>query len=628
MELSRLILDNGLCTTHCIHTVQGFMMAVFSEAISGFVAMILAERTSGAIGKLQALLKMALLAMARPHQHTPPPDETTSFIRHRNAFLELILCRAKTENLERMRSDVLRFCLQTDFRDTRGVDVYVGNLADEAIPTYLDSWAATSARVLLPEQHKFFARHRWVLAFQPALEAALLLGCCGLLRRVARAWVRSLHGSHGVHLDPSADDIGLDGLDPGLDGPDPGNAGASAADIGEALVLWEAQDQVLGMRDADTGAPEKAEDIFRARNAKNQNAFIAFAENELSLVHLLATVINMRVMVSLMQRVLYVDSPKWETVQRNLASQGKQRSYRMLEAISGALTGSFYADTVALMGGGAVWDVLDTRLCTGLLRSQVFAQQAMAIGGIWFFLDFAWSKNPWDFFRLFLPGESAEASYNKLRRTPTCLWGTFLQKLCEKLPTRIKMLSTDARAFFIALLLLWRLSISHIECRHAALRRLIICTSFAKSTDFVRLGAAWLLARARLLEAEGVAWHRPWEQDPIVVQDRARKEKKKAGGRRGGACRAFLGDWWHFHKGTTQEGHTAWKAVKTQNGEEYAYWCTIGAAGTQQAHAGSAYAFQAPNKQAKRHKKQTAAQAYITLCIQLTPLHLCSRPAT
>ena len=244
---------------------------------------------------------------------------------------------------------------------------------------------------------------------------------------------------------------------------------------------------------------------------------------------------------------------------------------------------------------------------TAILRSQAFAQQAMGIGGIWFFLDFAWSKYPWIFFLMFCIGSSADAAYTRFRETSQCLWGPFLEKLQEMFPTRRKMLSSDLRAFLVSIMLLWKLSISHIECRHAALRRLILMKSMKNARDFARMAADWLLMRTRSLESESLDWSCPWEQDPVAVADKASKEKSYTC--RGGACRAFLSDWWRNKRGTLAEAHEEYAAIKLENGERYRHWKILGAAATQQAHAGNPNAFGESKYEAERSKKRREQKA-------------------
>ena len=177
-----------------------------------------------------------------------------------------------------------------------------------------------------------------------------------------------------------------------------------------------------------------------------------------------------------------------------------------------------------------------------------------------------------------------------------------MHRLWQKFPSDKRLLSADCKAFLMSVASLWRLSIAHIECRHAALRRLLLLKAQTGPRHFAHLSADFLLLRARAVVSESLAPERPWEKDPDMAA--GKDEPDKGPPRPGGGQRAFLANWWHHKKGTTKEGHVEYARILEEDGEEAAHWRTLGKAATAAAHAGNPHCFGHTKKEADRAKKR------------------------
>jgi hypothetical protein len=569
-----LILDAGLCAAHCLHTIQGRTMNVIQVTFSGLVALLLAERNAGAVPHLRTVFEETLLESAVPRRHEQLPRMDADFLQAKHALFELVF--PVGDLATSMRRKLLDFALQCDFSSER-VPVYVGSLHEAAIAPYLRSWAKATAAAILPNQHKMFARHRWILSFHPVLEVLLCMAALGLLGRCAREWVKRLHARPGVAQAAPRPQAAA-----GI--PEAAAAGARSAEtdvvpvgaaVGDAIVEFDARLNEVALL---TGALTSEQ--YRQRNAQNQDKAIDFAEDPMSFPFLCLACVAMRTIYNLMQHVLYLDSEKWEQKQQTEADKGRPRTYRLFEAVSGNATATFYEESIKVMCSCLAWAILRPEHRTGLTRSMAFAMLSMQLGGVWLFLDFVWSKYPWREWSMLVPGADTRGIAWVLFRDPHCLWAEFTHRHRAKFPTFESMLTPNNLAFMLAKAVLWMFTIMKLECRHATLRRRLMLSSFTWLPNLDQVGADWMAMRARAIGQGSLHESLPW------LEDSEAEDESKGHKRPGGPYRAFMSHWWSNRRGTNDEANTRYRLVKLEKGPEWWEWVRLGKEGTMAANAG------------------------------------------
>ena len=153
----------------------------------------------------------------------------------------------------------------------------------------------------MPGQHKLFARHRWVLAWQPLLELALLMGTCNLLPVVMPAWLEAIHAPVAKQTAPNAAAA--------AEAQNAADTGPVDAD-GDAIIPFDGDVNVVML-----SAGGLSTEAYRERNEKQQGKAKCFAEDRSSLPHLLLVAIYSKPMVHLSARVLRMDSEQWDKEQ-------------------------------------------------------------------------------------------------------------------------------------------------------------------------------------------------------------------------------------------------------------------------------------------------------------------------
>ena len=538
-------LDSGLCTTHCIHTVQGFVMETCHNTITLLVSCLLVERGAGNVQKLRKALKQVLIASARPRRNVKPPSEHSPALEQRNRVLAHVFYDAD-ENLESLhRITMIKHCFQTDI-SLEEIDVYVGNLLPTEFPRFIEEWATVAVEALMPRGHKFFCRYRWVLSLNPLLEFALLMSICGLLKRAAPLFIASLHGQASYVARAAA-------APAAAVADDKGEAAGGGGFVGDlAVVAVEdnagevvAEDIEQAGQDADVLGD--VSEAYRKQNARAQHNFLLFAESDVCLPEILLLTVTMQCLNRLMQHALYVGSDIWEKRERVKLKTAGSRTYPLWEALSGNVTSAFYDACTLRMMNASFWTVLIGCGRSARMRSMAFSHLAMQIGGVCFFLDFVWSKPPWRYLRHFMPGFVASAQERReAAEGPQCLWDVFWHSFRQQFPGK-KWQGSDARMVVHVYVTLWLLGINMIECRHAALRRLCLFKGNHMLTHFMDVAADFYLMRCRTIEERcAMPQPRPWQEELAGPE--------KSYTCRGGAQRAFMADWWHFKRGTTAEG--------------------------------------------------------------------------
>lgn len=120
---------------------------------------------------------------------------------------------------------------------------------------------------------------------------------------------------------------------------------------------------------------------------------------------------------------------------------------------------------------------------------------------------------------------------------PDCVKDEFSRDVLRRFDTPEKLLGEDLRATLSAFGSLLRTETSRIECRHAAVRRLMRAKGGSThAAEFSAISADWLLMRARKLERDHWAKRKPQSQPKRDRPARGRPKRKQGGGPQ----RAFL----------------------------------------------------------------------------------------
>ena len=260
-------------------------------------------------------------------------------------------------------------------------------------------------------------------------------------------------------------------------------------------------------------------------------------------VHVLSLIRSaMTVIVTLLQRFLARAKSKWELQQqRQMVSTGS-RSYRLTEIFLGrdilealvSLQGRFRKELPAL-------PVQSRTMQNRVLAFKLFARAA---GAIHWFLRRQHDKCPYLVFGLLDPVSRSDVAA-RLEKLPLCMRDAFAHEFLNRYPTSKDMTSKKALHQLHAIALLADVDISSIECRHAAVRRILMARSTSKQVGIEVLSADYLCRQmdARMTEmAETLGILQQQREIHGILSLRARKRKrqqqsKKKAKRKGGGGR-------------------------------------------------------------------------------------------
>ena len=176
------------CAIHCCSVAQGRSYAPVGKDISGAIAMALAMKPGGAVGAFRAAVQQVLEDRVRFHDIQPPPPGAACSL-HREAVLKIAFSSAAPTAHEQNRMELLRLCLNGDWR-LDAVDVcWPGLPPDKA------AWATVVAVTLVPEAIALFPRNRWLQSAQSIMHVMLLANVHNILTHCVPVWLSLLKGS-------------------------------------------------------------------------------------------------------------------------------------------------------------------------------------------------------------------------------------------------------------------------------------------------------------------------------------------------------------------------------------------------------------------------------------------------
>jgi hypothetical protein len=172
----------------------------------------------------------------------------------------------------------------------------------------------------------------------------------------------------------------------------------------------------------------------------------------------------------------------------------------------------------------------------------------------------------------------------EIRTDPPCLRDPFTRAFFATSSTERELSSPVCLSVLQAIATILRLCVSRIECRHSAIRRILIARGSSWLAELHRCSAQWLLIRQRVIESAKET--SKTGADAIASQREPLPEKRPAPG--GGPYRAFLSEFMsdpnyrkQFDKAEMlTEAASAYEQITNASGAEWERLVKLGHAGT------------------------------------------------
>jgi hypothetical protein len=184
--------------------------------------------------------------------------------------------------------------------------------------------------------------------------------------------------------------------------------------------------------------------------------------------------------VRMMDTLLRIASESWDDNEMQDAALGLPRAYRVVDAATGKLTAGVSAMIHTYVTDEAEWAFLPPSLMTYKARSLAFSMLAQTAGGIQSQLSAVYSSYPYRLFLLIDPTVPVAEAANRIHQDPACTWCEFTVRFRQKFRSIEDLQSGDCRHILVSIAHLLRLEKARVECRHAWLRRLLICKGGAR----------------------------------------------------------------------------------------------------------------------------------------------------
>jgi len=544
------------CVSHCVNSGQKAQMSILDATLSGVVAFHLSMRPHGAWTKFCDNCVDILVESAQPrYDDTPPPSIESPVVLNTSSVLDLCVPWRRDSIPGQARRIRLAHCLRScDLSRTKfNLHIPGPKLEPEAEKSYVRTWAR---RVVDDICHKCFTplqRARWVTNLERILQLALLALCFDLL---GRACARSFPDRKRKHIQ----------------GP------------------WDSSDEdeeKKGSQRKGTAAEKGSASYWAERNEAARGDTWKWLRNPFYMGFLVLGAIAMRPQVSLMQKVVHHGSEAWEHEQMQTMINGGERSWRLLDVHEGRLTEHFYTDCYDLLQDPKRWAALPHKCRTYMHRSMAYALVSRSVGAIWFFVDMASAGYPHKLFRLLKrDGSTFTTDLAEIYNDPDCLLDEFTRRFRAIYNTKEKLGSAQCQAVLASIALLMYICVSRIECRHAAIRRLLLSRGSTWLRDLSNVSADWVSMRCRLIELVGKS---------LQMRDRPALEVQETAQNRGwshaGPWRAFV------HKelsgadpmignGAMTAAAARYQRIKEAAGSEWAELVELGQRGTVWGRAG------------------------------------------
>lgn len=530
------------CEVHKVAGVQTKTLGLLEEEVSLMVNLSLSLRLAGNMKRFRACLRRVVASRLKILDGAATIEATA----YRLECLRLFLARGSHSARRRA---LLWHWLNGDWREHSCIQHYKDptRLQQHNTPEHICKMVTRALLMALaPRAPSLFPRHRWTGADISTDEVGLF--CCvhGLLQPAylaflvscdfapARPWVQRvpLATVAGAACAPvlAIEDLQEDGDEDEAPGDD--EARGEEPQSEQSAAAQAREDSALGQVD------------WARLNARARKLGFAFV----MMPKVLSKVIVLRKAIepfrSLMSSHLLLASRAWQLKQvaklveadDDNAQEGLE--YRLVVAASQRLEMTFFETVRKMVFEAREWRILAAGDATVGLCSLCFRLLARAACGVQELLASEHDKFPFKLFLLLEDPSLAEV----FEDAKDCELDGFSKGFIDHFKNQ-GLANPDAIACLRCLATIAKVDISHIEARHASLRRLLHASPQAKKPTAQTLSAVWTCARLAKRQAEtfakGVATKRPLKK-PTATKQAAKKVKRRRAKR--SAWQAYVHD--------------------------------------------------------------------------------------
>ena len=430
--------------------------------MSGAIALAFVLKNAGASGMFQEAGREILEARLEVVVGGVPPGNDAASTQWTKDVLEAYLAQDQSASAKE-RALRLRRLFPGDWQEAR-IRLYVpSGLSDEELAAVVQEWLDDASEVLFSMPIAVFARSRWCTSSKVSALLYLWTQVYELLPPVADRLLEKL----GYRPQSQTDqDLEL---------------------VSDAIVVAGPSDQDAYWSTFNTKAKSNVRKLAR-------EVMLGFA-----------TVVWMHglgIVVHLMQRMLHVGSKTWEKQQIREVLEGRPRSFRILEACNGSCLKDFRVAASKALHTGTFWSVMPNRFLFLRYRSLLWASTTRSVGAVLFLLEGAWLAYPYRLFLLLDPCRNLDETALMLHNDPPCLFCEFTKAFRAIFVSVRDLTSHKCLSILVCLAVMVRLDTSHIEARHAALRRVLLAKGFTWVAEFAEVSAATILRYSQGLVSE------------------------------------------------------------------------------------------------------------------------------
>ena len=452
-------LDNLGCAIHNNHLAAKAGLRPFRQITSGLTSFGLMLKPGGSVSEFRICLQTALRRQANPRLGTRPPPPEHESMRYRTSLFDLLL-DPKTDMVQRL-------ALECHFRgDVRlsEIDVFLDEDCAGKVDEILNAWSISASWSLMPAAVQIWSTHRWITNDGPLRKITLLDSVHSIKR-----------GALQIYLSKNAEKENREGA-------------PTARMVDGQIVLCNAPDDTI-----------TASQIWCALNAKTRMDMRQVARQPTCAEQLIMCV-AINPLVQLHRVLSDMDTRSWELKQQAALKAGTPRLFKMVEAAKGNVTKTFWTKSSLLLSSTDPWQAIPRASWTLHIRALAFATITQLQGSVWYYLDYTWSLFPVQAF-LLLDNENRERAVRKISLSCKYMYDEFMEDFLLQFPGEHEWTSPEATLMLTMIALYHSLTQQRIECRFAALRRLLRTKGgMTWSADLPSSSSNWILQRQRCLE--------------------------------------------------------------------------------------------------------------------------------
>ena len=528
--------DTG-CALHNAHLATKCCIRPFRSIWSGCISFSLVQKPGGSEAAFRSSLQTAVRRRVWPRIGTNPPGPQHHTMLYRKKLFDALVSPEDAR-----RRVALEFYFKGDLQDSRiavFVDEEVG--ASDAMEQFLDTWAAGAAWALYQRRAKPLSSHRWLSDIESLNGIALLDLVHDIKREALQIFLSKTEEAD--QRNNTGEVTVVDGQVVWTSTPEDGNASASA--------LWA------------------------ALNKKTRMDMIQVCREPVAM-ELLILSLALAPMCKLNQLLMQMDTNQWEQAQQMKLKRCERRLYRLLEARRGNVTKQFWVDTQNLMDNPDAWSTLPSRNVTLQTRAKAFAAVASEQGSIWYYLDYVWQLYPFKALDLIDDElDSAEVAADIKADCPH-MYDDFMLEFLMHFLSAAGLCSADAKMILVMIALQHYLTMQRIECRHAALRRLLLTKSTTWAENLPNLSSDWVLQRQRSVE-QVTRQMREFLEAKVANSPDAAEATLPQRAAATGPFRAWMSEWLGSEEAVAMPdmeskfamGCEAYRSIKEQGGDKW-----------------------------------------------------------